>query len=203
MSTISPRLHHVTLRTSHLDEMLAWYGRVIGARVLYRDAFTAWTTNDEANHRMAFLGVPGLSDDPEKINHNGLHHIAFEYADFDALMGSYARLKDEGLSPDFCLDHGLTISLYYRDPERNFVELQADCFGDWTLSTAFVQSPEFAANPIGVFFDPDKVTRRMSPARGSRSCTKLSERSNIGRRRSPILACPVSGGGRRFSTREF
>jgi len=157
LAVISPKLHHLTLRTSHLDEMLAWYGKVIGARVLYRDPFTAWTTNDEANHRIAFLGVPGLSDDPEKISHNGLHHSAFEYKDFNDLMESYARLKEEGLSPAFCLDHGLTVSIYYRDPEGNFVELQADGFGDWKLSSEFVRSEEFARNPIGVFFDPDKV----------------------------------------------
>ena len=157
MSVINPKLHHVTFRTGRLDEMLAWYGLVIGARVMFRDAVAAWTTNDAANHRIAFLAVPGLSDDREKVNHNGVHHTAFEYDDFADLMSSYQRLKGEGLSPAFCLDHGLTISIYYRDPEGNFVELQSDAFGDWKLSSEFVRAPEFAANPIGVFFDPEKV----------------------------------------------
>jgi catechol-2,3-dioxygenase len=158
MAIIHPKLHHVTLRTSHLDEMLDWYGKVIGARVLFRNEAAAWTSNDEANHRVAFLAVPGLSDDPDKIGHNGLHHSAFEYSSFEDLMSSYARLRDEGLEPAFCLDHGMTISIYYRDPEGNFVELQSDCFSDWKLSTEFINaSPDFAANPIGVFFDPAKV----------------------------------------------
>src|SRR5262249_4777823 len=60
---IKPKLHHVTLKTSRLDEMIAWYGAVIGAKVQFRDQTAAWTTNDEANHRIAFLAVPGLSDD--------------------------------------------------------------------------------------------------------------------------------------------
>ena len=158
MTNIGPKLHHVTMRTSRLDEMLAWYGQVIGARVLFRNEVAAWTTNDEANHRVAFLAVPGLSDDPDKVRHNGLHHSAFEYQSFDDLMTSYARLRDEGITPAFCLDHGMTISIYYRDPEGNFVELQSDCFEDWRLSTEFISaSPQFAANPIGVFFDPQKV----------------------------------------------
>ena len=130
MNVIRPALHHATLRTSRLDEMVAWYVRVIGARVTFRNEHAAWTTNDEANHRVAFLAVPGLSDDPDKVRHNGLHHSAFEYKDFNDLMESYDRLKEEGLSPAFCLDHGLTVSIYYRDPEGNFVELQADGFGD-------------------------------------------------------------------------
>ena len=158
MATINPKLHHVLMRTSHLDEMVAWHGKVIGTHVMFRDRFGAWTTNDEANHRVAFLAVPGLSDDPDKIRHNGLHHCAFEYDNFADLMTSYARIREEGILPAFCLDHGLTVSIYYRDPEGNFVELQSDCFGDWKLSSEFMShSKEFAANPIGAFFDPEKV----------------------------------------------
>ncbi|MDF2117744.1 VOC family protein [Roseiarcaceae bacterium H3SJ34-1] len=158
MSVIKPALHHVTMRTSHLDAMIDWYGKVIGAKVMFRDQYAAWTTNDAANHRVAFLAVPGLSDDPEKIRHNGMHHSAFEYETFDDLIASYKRLADEGIQPAFCLDHGLTISIYYEDPEGNFVELQSDCFGDWAKSSEWMQtSPDFKANPIGTFFNPQKV----------------------------------------------
>ncbi|HUO92961.1 MAG TPA: VOC family protein [Rhizomicrobium sp.] len=155
---LKPKLHHVTLKTSRLDEMIAWYGEVIGAEVNFRDGVAAWTTNDAANHRIAFLAVPGLSDDGEKVRHNGMHHCAFEYDSFADLMTSYDRLRQRGITPAFCLDHGLTISLYYRDPEGNFVELQSDNFGDWAKSAEFMRhSPDFAANPIGTFFDPARV----------------------------------------------
>ena len=144
---IKPVLHHATMRTSHLDEMVAWYGRVIGARVTFRNEHAAWTSNDGANHRVAFLAVPGLSDDPQKVGHNGLHHLAFEYGSFDDLMSSYKRLADEGITPSFCLDHGMTVSLYYRDPEANYVELQCDCFADWKHSREWMEnSADFAAN---------------------------------------------------------
>jgi catechol-2,3-dioxygenase len=56
---IKPKLHHVTLKTSHLDKMIAWYGKVIGNKVQFRDQVAAWTTNDTANHRIAFLAVRG------------------------------------------------------------------------------------------------------------------------------------------------
>ena len=124
----------------------------------FRNEHAAWTSNDAANHRVAFLAVPGLSDDPQKVGHNGLHHLAFEYGSFDDLMSSYKRLADEGITPSFCLDHGMTVSLYYRDPEANYVELQCDCFGDWNHSREWMEnSADFAANPIGAFFDPAKV----------------------------------------------
>ena len=73
-------------------------------------------------------------------------------------MSSYERLRAEGIVPKFCLDHGLTTSIYYQDPDGNFVELQCDGFGDWRASGEWMRtSPDFAANPIGVFFDPEKV----------------------------------------------
>jgi catechol-2,3-dioxygenase len=155
---IKPKLHHVTMKTSRLDEMIEWYGKVIGAKVQFRDQVAAWTTNDAANHRIAFLAVPGLSDDPQKINHNGMHHTAFEYDSFEDLMESFNRLRKEGIEPAFSLDHGMTISLYYKDPEGNFVELQSDAFGDWDKSSEWMRtSTDFAANPIGTFFDPGVV----------------------------------------------
>jgi catechol 2,3-dioxygenase len=155
---IRPKLRHVTFKTTRLDEMIAWYGAVISAKVQFRDPNAAWTTNDAANHRIAFLAVPGLSDDAQKIKHNGMHHCAFEYDSFDDLMASFDRLRKAGIEPAFCLDHGMTISLYYRDPEGNFVELQSDVFGDWAKSSDFMRrSPDFAADPIGTFFDPARV----------------------------------------------
>ncbi len=158
MAIIRPQFHHVTFKTSRLAEMVAWYGTVIGSKVNFQDSNNAWTTNDEANHRVAFLSTPGLSDDPQKVSHNGMHHSAFEYDSFDDLISSYGRLRDEGILPAFSLDHGMTISIYYRDPEGNFVELQSDVYGDWKKSSDWMRSsPDFRENPIGTFFDPEKV----------------------------------------------
>ena len=155
---IKPNLHHVTINTSRLDEMIAWYALLVGARVQFKDQGAAWMTNDGANHRIAFLAVPGLEDDTQKIRHNGMHHCAFEYDSFADLMSSFDRLRKAGVEPAFCLDHGLTISLYYKDPEGNFVELQSDNFSDWQASSEWMRtSADFAANPIGTFFDPGRV----------------------------------------------
>jgi catechol 2,3-dioxygenase len=166
LDVIKPTLHHVTFKTSRLQEMVDWYRAVIGAEVQFQDANNAWTTNDGANHRIAFLAVPGLSDDPDKVSHNGIHHSAFEYASFSDLMASYERLKAQGILPAVSVEHGLTTSLYYKDPEGNFVELQSDNFGDWAKSSAWMRtSPTFAKNPIGVFFDADKVSRAFSAGR--------------------------------------
>lgn len=57
-----------------------------------------------------------------------------------------------------CLDHGLTMSMYYADPEGNGVEIQVDAFGSWAESKEWIwASREFAENPIGEWFDPDQL----------------------------------------------
>lgn len=153
-----PVLHHVTLKTTRLQEMIDWYGTVTGMNVHFAFPGGAWLSNDDANHRIAFLASPAISDDPAKLAHTGLHHTAFEFADMDELLDTYSRLKVENVLPHMSLDHGMTLSFYYVDPDGNSVELQCDLFGDWNASTAWMKTaPEFAANPIGAMVDPDRL----------------------------------------------
>jgi catechol 2,3-dioxygenase len=155
---IRPALHHVNLKTTRLREMIDWYGVVVGSQVTFQFPGGAWLTNDEANHRIALLHSPRLKEDPEKLAHTGMHHSAFEYDSIDGLLDTYARLKAEGIEPHATLDHGMTTSFYYADPDGNSVELQYDNFGDWEKSKEFMNaSPEFAADPIGKPVDPEKM----------------------------------------------
>lgn len=157
-NVLTPPLHHVNLKTTRLQEMIDWYGTVVGLKPIFQYGGGAWLTNDAANHRLALLSVPGLSDDPDKIAHTGIHHTAFEYADLGELLDTFVRLKAEGIVPHGCLDHGMTTSFYYADPDGNLIELQADNFGDWEKSTEFMRSaPEFAANPIGTPIEPAEL----------------------------------------------
>jgi catechol 2,3-dioxygenase len=157
-TVLTPPLHHVNLKTTRLREMIDWYGTVVGLKPTFQYDGGAWLTNDAANHRLALLCVPGLSDDPDKIAHTGIHHTAFEYASVGELLDTYTRLRAEGIVPHGCLDHGMTTSFYYADPDGNSIELQADNFGDWKKSTEFMRTaPEFAADPIGVHVDPDRL----------------------------------------------
>jgi len=157
-TTIRPTLHHMTFKTTRLQEMIGWYSKVVGVVVNFQFPGGAFTSNDRANHRIAFFAGPGLSDDAEKVAHAGLHHSAFEYESFDDLMSSYERLKGLGIVPEVCINHGVTTSLYYVDPDGNLVELQVDSFADWDQSSAWMRTArQFAANPIGAFFDADLV----------------------------------------------
>jgi catechol-2,3-dioxygenase len=157
-AVIRPKIHHINLKTTRLQEMIDWYSEVVGTQVTFQDQTGAWLSNDDANHRVALLAFPGFVDDPERATRTGMHHSAFEYATFEDLNSSYLRLHDAGITPDVCLDHGMTLSYYYKDPDGNRVELQCDVFGDWARSAEWMRtSSAFRANPIGVFVDPARI----------------------------------------------
>ena len=47
-TTIRPTLHHVTFKTTRLQEMVDWYAKVVGADVNFRFPGGAWVANDRA-----------------------------------------------------------------------------------------------------------------------------------------------------------
>lgn len=153
-----PTLHHVNLKTTRMSEMIAWYGKVIGARKQFQNDVMGFITNDQAPGRIALLTSPKLTDDPDRATHTGMHHSAFEYASVEDLLQTWVRLRGEGIEPHMCLDHGFVLSYYYLDPDGNSVELQADWNGDCATSCAYMEtSPVFASNPVGRFVDPAKM----------------------------------------------
>jgi catechol 2,3-dioxygenase len=167
---IKPTLHHVNLKTTRLREMIGWYGNAVGLEVMFEFRGGAWLSNDEANHRLALLTSPVMTDDQDKVEHAGMHHIAFEYASLDDLLSTYSRLRDGGQRPHFAVDRGMTTSFYYVDPDGNSVELQVDNFGDWAASSEFVRSsPEFAADPIGKLVDPELMVQARAQGEGESS----------------------------------
>jgi len=156
----APVFHHVNLKTTRLKEMIDWYANVVGTKPTFAFPGGAWLTNDGANHRIALLTSSKMSDDPEKLMHTGMHHMAFEYRTCDELLDTYSRLKAQGIVPHMALDHGMTMSFYYVDPDGNSVELQYDNFGDWKKSTEWMRTSEaFAKNPIGMLVDPAKMVQ--------------------------------------------
>ncbi len=177
--TISrPILHHINLKTRRLDEMIKWYSTVLGMKPNYYFPGGAWLTNDEANHRLALLVSPYLSEDSDKLMHTGFHHSAFEYPTMGELLGTYSRLKAQGIEPHASLDHGLTMSFYYADPDGNSVELQVDNFSSWQESSEWMRtSPQFASDPIGKPVDPEQM---IAAYQAGASFAELHERAYSG-----------------------
>jgi catechol 2,3-dioxygenase-like lactoylglutathione lyase family enzyme len=157
-TVLRPPLHHVNLKTTRPDAMIAFYRDVVGVEVVFRNDFVAFTSNDDAHHRIVFITLDGMHDDPEKIPHTGMHHMAFDYGSLEELIGTYERLRDRGILPHMSVDHRMATALYYPDPDGNTVELQVDNFPTQREAQDFMRhAPEFAADPLGVYFDPELV----------------------------------------------
>jgi catechol-2,3-dioxygenase len=150
------RLSHAVLRTTRLKEMLEWYKTVLNAEVLYQNDFIAFMTYDDEHHRIALAAFPGLIEKPKRSA--GLDHLAFFYATFGDWIANYERLKAAGITPRVCIHHGLTMSLYYRDPDDNGVELSIDNVAkpqwrEWMRN-------QLGDNPLGAPLDPEDLARR-------------------------------------------
>jgi catechol-2,3-dioxygenase len=186
-AAIRPSFHHFNLKTTRLQELIEWYATVVGAEVTFQDATGAWLTNDAANHRIALLCFPGFVDDPDRETRTGMHHSAFEYDSFTELNASYLRLRDAGIEPDICVDHGMTLSYYYKDPDGNRVELQIDNFGDWQASKEWMRtSPAFRANPIGLFVDPARIAEAAASGASPNEIHRRAMAGELSPTRAPL-----------------
>jgi len=150
------KLSHAVLRTTRLQEMVEWYKTVLNAEVLYQNDVLVFMTYDEEHHRIALAAIPGLVEKPKRSA--GLDHLAFFYPTVGDWIATYERLKSAGIMPKVSIHHGLTMSLYYRDPDDNGVELSIDNveksqWHDWMRN-------RLKDNPIGAPLDADDLARK-------------------------------------------
>src|SRR5579864_3709134 len=153
---VSPSLFaHFVLKTSNRDALRDWYLKVLNARLVFENEFISFITYDDEHHRVAFINLPNLKKADDDTW--GLSHVAYSFRDLGELLSTYRRLKGLGIVPVRPINHGPTVSLYYLDPDSNYVELQVDAFKTKADAMGYFATDSFAKNPIGVAFDPDKM----------------------------------------------
>ena len=161
MSRIRPsRFVHVVYRTRRFDEMIAWYQAVFDCKVQYQNPALAFLTYDDEHHRVALINMAAVGPPAGEGDRRGLigvDHVAYTYDSVDDLIENYAQLKEKGILPYWCIHHGVTMSMYYADPDGNQMELQVDALTSVDEANAFMHGPGFAANPIGVEYDPEEI----------------------------------------------
>lgn len=153
------KLAHYVIRAKKFQEMLAWYRKVFHLKTSFEAPMIAFLTYDEEHHRIAFLNTEHLPA-PDTMR-TGIDHVAFTYRNIGDLLGNFERLAKDGIRPFWCINHGMSTSMYYRDPDGNEIELQVDNFPTMEACKAWFASPAFAANPIGVQFDPDALLAKL------------------------------------------
>ncbi len=142
--------------------MLKWYQSVFDARVQYADPALAFLTFDDEHHRFAFANLSVLQPNgatgeeaKDKQGAVGVDHLGYSYGSLTDLFEKYATLKEQGIRPYWCIHHGITVSLYYADPDGNQMEFQVDSLDSSKDASQFMKEL-FSLNPLGVEIDPDE-----------------------------------------------
>jgi len=126
-------LGHVVLRVTDRERAVGFYNGVLGLPVCARF--------DELGMRMAFFTLGNHHDfavvevsgagSTRSADAVGLHHVAFNIGtSLDELREAKAKLEAAGITPN-PVDHEVTKSLYFEDPDGNGVELYVDASDVW------------------------------------------------------------------------
>ena len=120
------RVGHLVLNVRDQGTSAKFYTEVLGFEIAFeRSGFGVFLTCGRVHHDLALFQAAEDAA-PATPGGLGLNHMALQVEDFDALTQYYHRLADYGVEIDRATDHGMTKSIYFRDPDGNGIELFCD-----------------------------------------------------------------------------
>lgn len=150
---------HIVLYTQDVARLRDWYVTFLNAAIVGESPLGCFLTYDDEHHRLGIASMPGLAPRDPDVETVGVAHYAYGYRGLGELLHTYRRLKRAGIVPFWPINHGMTVSLYYRDPDGNVVEIQSDVFATAEEGKAFLAGMA-SDNPLGIRFDPDEMVAR-------------------------------------------
>lgn len=181
---VAPKsIAHFGLRTTpaNFEEMVKWHCNFFGGRVVHGTDHAAFISFDHEHHRLVIIADPGHKPVADRRAACGIYHIAFTLDTLAELADSYEQKKAHGILPHWPVNHGMSTSMYYFDPDRNEFEMQVDNFDTAEEAHRFMMTDEFKANAIGVDFVPEDFVKRV---RSGEPESKIKERPVIGNRQT-------------------
>ncbi|MBV1876021.1 MAG: VOC family protein [Pseudomonadales bacterium] len=149
----SPKhMSHVAIKTSNIKAMRDWYLLVFNGKARIDNDAACFINFDAEDHRIALLQLPGL--EPAQRKSIGIEHVTFTFAALGELLGNFQRLMALDITPFWCVNHGMSTSMYYADPDGNHIELQVDNHATQALLENWYKRGGFPANGLGTNFDP-------------------------------------------------
>lgn len=156
---------HAVLRTTkdNFQTMVRFYMKMLQAKIIIETDHFAMLRYDFEHHRIAIVQMEQATSQKHSPNVAGLDHLAYTYETLTDLALTYRALKEleKPIEPIWCVNHGMSTSMYYRDPDGNKVELQVDNFDTPEEADDFMNGPLFQSNPIGTDFNPDDWSQKI------------------------------------------
>ena len=127
--TVDPavRIGHVHLKVAHLERALGFYSGILGLEIMQRlGDQAAFLSAGGYHHHIALNTWESLGGSPPPEGSTGLYHTAILYPTRAALAGALRRVLTARIPLEGAADHGVSESIYLRDPDDNGVELYCD-----------------------------------------------------------------------------
>jgi len=120
------KLGHVVLKVRDAQESKKFYTRALGLQVAHEDLErgTVFLSFGTQHHDLALFQL-ATGEAPEE-RQPGLHHTAWQLASFEELQAAYRELGQLGIAVESTIEHNVTRSVYFHDPDGNRVELYCD-----------------------------------------------------------------------------
>jgi catechol 2,3-dioxygenase len=122
------RIAHVVIKVRNLERSKKFYTEVLGMDVMSEipmPPILFLANNRRDHHEIALLEIGPQAEAPA-ANAIGLVHIAFRLRDEAELRAAYAELKEKQIPISFTVDHGITKSVYFFDPDGHELEVYCD-----------------------------------------------------------------------------
>jgi catechol 2,3-dioxygenase len=121
------RVGHVHLKVADLRRALRFYSGILGFEVTQRYGDGAvFLSAGGYHHHIALNTWESLGGSPPPSGTTGLYHTAILYPTRAALAGALRRVLAAKIPLEGAADHGVSESIYLRDPDDNGVELYCD-----------------------------------------------------------------------------
>lgn len=167
MSYTPKHLGHVNIYVRNVERSQQWYADVLGLHTYdYMPGRAAFLSADlQQSHEVALIQV-GDEAPLQQKGQVGLNHMAWMMHSLDDLKESYQRLKEKNIPIDHVSDHGISVGIYFRDPDGNGIEISYEMpRSEWYRNDKIFSGE---GRPRGLFPGPWDEEHASAPAAAAR-----------------------------------
>src|SRR5260370_5410590 len=113
------KLGHIVLKVRDAAKSRDFYTRTLGLKVAHEDLErgAVFLSFGETHHDLALFQL--ATGEAPDATQPGLHHMAWQLGSVEELQAAYRELKALGVPIESTVEHNVTRSIYFPDPDAN------------------------------------------------------------------------------------